>query len=140
MRTVQKEFTVTKDQKPLVYSVSAKCTADGLNISWQSTDNADGYYIYRSCYRNNKWESWKNIKKITNGDTKTWKDNNTDSNLLYRYTVRAYNEFGMSDYNSSNITESYFVSKPITKLSNSAKGINVNWAKSKNASRVLYLS
>ena len=35
------EFTVTKDQKPLVYSVSAKCTADGLNISWQSTDNAD---------------------------------------------------------------------------------------------------
>lgn len=132
--TVQKEFTVTKDQKPLVYSVSAKCTADGLNISWQSTDNADGYYIYRSCYRNNKWESWKNIKKITNGDTKTWKDNNTDSNLLYRYTVRAYNEFGMSDYNSSNITESYFVSKPITKLSNSAKGINVNWAKSKNAS------
>ena len=54
--------------------------------------------------------------------------------MLYRYTVRAYNESGMSDYNSSNITESYFVSKPITKLSNSAKGINVNWAKSKNAS------
>lgn len=132
--TVQKDLTVTKDQKPSVYFVSIKCVFDGLNISWQSTDNADGYYIYRSCYRNNKWESWKNIKKITNGDTKTWKDNNTDSNLLYRYTVRAYNASGMSDYNSGNITESYFVPKPATKLSNGAKGINVSWTKSKNAS------
>ena len=132
--TVQKEFTVTKDQKPLVYSVGIKCAVDGLNISWQSTDNADGYYIYRSCYRNNKWESWKNIKKITNGDTKTWKDNNTDSSLLYRYTVRAYNASGMSDYNNSNIAESYFIPKPTTKLSNRAKGINVSWTKSKNAS------
>lgn len=132
--TVQKDLTVTKDQKPSVYAVSIKCVSDGLNISWQSTDNADGYYIYRSCYRNNKWESWKNIKKITNGDTKTWKDSNTDSSLLYRYTVRAYNDYGMSDYNSSNIAESYFVPKPTTKLTNSAKGINVSWAKSKNAS------
>lgn len=55
------------------------------------------------------------------------------------YTVRAYNESGMSDYNSSNITESIFVSKPTTKLSNSAKGINVNWAKSKNAPGTIFI-
>ena len=131
---VQRNLTIQLEQKPEIYSVGVKCAPDGLNVAWQSSSNADGYYVYRSRYKNGQWESWKRIKEITNESTASWKDKNVDNSTLYRYTVRAYNESGKSDYIKNHVIESYFVSRPAVKLANGSKGMNVSWSKSKNAS------
>lgn len=131
---IRRNLTIQLEQKPEIYSVSVKCASDGLNIAWQSSSNADGYYVYRSRYKNGQWESWKRIKEITKGSTTNWKDKNVDNSTLYRYTVRAYNEYGKSDYIKNHVIESYFVSRPTVKLANGSKGMNVTWSKSKNAS------
>lgn len=130
-------YTVTVSEnttKLSISDVSVKCASDGLNVTWKSSGKPDGFYVYRSIYQNGKWESWKRIKDVTNGNTLKWKDKNVDSSTLYRYTVRSYNTSGKSDYTDKNVVQAYFVSKPTVKLANGSKGVNVSWSKSKNAS------
>ena len=130
-------YTVTVSENAAKLSISGvtvKCAADGLNVAWKSSGKANGFYVYRSTYQNDKWSSWKRIKDISNGDTRKWKDKDVDSSTLYRYTVRSYNASGKSDYTDKNVVQAYFVSRPAVKLANGAKGVNVSWSKSKNAS------
>lgn len=90
-------YTVTVSEnttKLSISDVSVKCASDGLNVTWKSSGKPDGFYVYRSIYQNGKWESWKRIKDVTNGNTLKWKDKNVDSSTLYRYTVRSYNTSG----------------------------------------------
>lgn len=67
--------------------------SSGIKVTWNISNNADGYYIYRS-ENDGKYKKVKTIKK---GNTAAWTDKTaTQSGVEYRYKIRAYNTTGNS--------------------------------------------
>ena len=75
-------------------SVFAKLQAKGkgakksVKLTWKKVKGADGYLIYGAkCGKKN---TYKLIKTIRNGNTKTFKQKKRDKATFYKYIVRAY--------------------------------------------------
>lgn len=61
--------------------------SDTIKLTWDSVDGADGYYVYRTTYKNG---SMNQVKKITSGSTTSWTNNNLTPETTYYYIVTAY--------------------------------------------------
>ncbi len=93
--------------------------ASGVVVSWEVVDGASSYYVYRR----GAGESWK-LLKITTATTLS--DTSVESGKYYRYTVRAKNAAGLSDYEPGKVIK--FVASPSNvQAANTAGGIRVTW-------------
>ena len=112
-------------------TVTGTVTNDGIQVSWNTVENAQSYDIYRRQYNasTKKWSGW---SKIQTGYTETnYVDGAVVLGTNYRYTVRAVNGTVMSSYTSS-ATIKYNVT-PTVKVANASNGIKVSWSTAANA-------
>ena len=112
-------------------TVTGTVTNAGIQVSWNTVENAQSYDIYRRQYNasTKKWSGW---SKIQTGYTETnYVDGAVVLGTNYRYTVRAVNGTVMSGYTSS-ATIKYNVT-PTVKVANASNGIKVTWSTAANA-------
>lgn len=72
---------------PSVVVKTKKRISNGMEVTWQKSDGASGYCIYRSTSKNGKYTI---IKNVTSGNTKSFKDGTAKADKKYYYKVRAY--------------------------------------------------
>lgn len=117
---------------PVINSV--KSVKKGVVISWNDTDNADGYYIYR---KTKSTESWKEIKKI---ETTEYTDSAVKYNNEYSYLVKAYKIIGGKEFTSKNdegvsVKTKYVVTPEAPKVEMADYGIKISWSKVSGATK-----
>ena len=82
----------------------AENTADGIKVTWQSVENADGYYVYRKT----SGSSWIRLADVSSS---SYTDSqNLSTGTKYTYTVRAY------ENNGTNINRSWYDSKGVSAI------------------------
>lgn len=95
---------------------------DGLMFSWNSVEGALGYEIMRMA----QGETWESIATI--GATETsYVDSSLTSGKIYTYTVRAFNNYGISLYNSVGVSCKFIEKPAITSLVNAVGGVDITW-------------
>lgn len=112
-------------------TVTAKNTAKGVTVSWNSIANAESYIVYRSIYNTStkKWAKWSVIKS---GVTETtYADTTVKLGTTYKYTVRAVNGDIKSGYEGTEALKYNVI--PTVKIANTASGIKVSWSTAANA-------
>ncbi len=112
-------------------SVSIKNTATGIEVTWNSIENAQSYIVYRRVYNasTKKWSGWSAIKI---GVTETsCIDSGVKLGIYYKYTVRAVNGDVKSKYVSTSGLK-YNVT-PVVKVTNTSAGVKVTWTTMANA-------
>lgn len=87
------------DNKPLKRLEApklAECvsSADGITVSWNWVDGADGCYVYRKTANS----SWKLIGNVKGTKSNAYLDKSTQKGVTYTYTVRAYGDSSVSWY------------------------------------------
>ena len=117
---------------PVINSV--KSGKKGVVISWNDTDNADGYYIYR---KTKSTESWKEIKII---ETTEYTDSAVKYNNEYSYLVIAYKTIGGKEFTSKNeegvsVKTKYVVTPEAPKVEMADYGIKISWSKVSGATK-----
>ncbi|MBD3321654.1 MAG: hypothetical protein GF350_11220 [Chitinivibrionales bacterium] len=68
-----------------------------VRLQWDTMDNVSGYLIDRNVYGWNTYDEFKTILKAP-GDTTTFINENLTPQTEYRYKIRAFNAFGISDF------------------------------------------
>lgn len=76
-------------------NISVGRTSSGLQVRWEKSSGAEGYYIYR---KENGESKWTRKAKITSGSTLLWKDKTVPGGKKYTYMIRAYNRDSVSAY------------------------------------------
>ncbi len=111
-------------------SVSVSGTSSGLQIKWNKSAGAEGYYVYR---RENDEKTWSRRAKLTSGSTLLWKDQSVSGGKKYTYMIRAYRGDSVSVYS---VEKSYYrLSAPkITKWTRKSKTkMYLKWKKTAGA-------
>ena len=86
--TFNKKGVMTSPLPAKPKNLKVKAKSKGKNtVSWDKVKNASGYYILRST---SKSGTYKSIKTITKGSTKTYTDTSASSKKTYYYKVQAY--------------------------------------------------
>lgn len=106
---------------------------DNISIKWNSTSNADGYYVYRY-YPDTK----KSTKLATVNGATSYKHNGLKSNKRYDYYVLAYNSAGKSDKSATVNATTVKIDKPakvggLKMESNGSSSVKIKWQKSARA-------
>lgn len=104
---------------------SAKQTEKGVEIKWTYSSDADGYYIYRK----NKSGEYEKIKTVTGKENLSYTDTKAYSSYNNTYTVKAYNENGVSRYFTDGVSAYYIAAPKLSLASNHNSGIKVYWEK-----------
>lgn len=105
--------------------ISAKQTEKGVEIKWTYSSDADGYYIYRK----NKSGEYEKIKTVTGKENLSYTDTKAYSSYNNTYTVKAYNENGVSRYFTDGVSAYYIAAPKLSLASNHNSGIKVYWEK-----------
>ncbi len=105
--------------------VSAKQTATGVEIKWTYSSDATGYYIYRK----NKSGKYEWIATLKNKNQTVYTDKKAFSSYNNTYTVKAFNDVGVSTYSAKGISAYYIPTPKLTSAQNTTKGIKVKWNK-----------
>ncbi len=113
-------------------SVTAQNASKGIKVSWNKVSGAAGYYVYRSQYNGKEWSKWTKLTTIDDSSKLNYTDTSVSEGKTYRYTVRGYNGSSSGYYVAGKSI--YRLSQPDFKLSNTSKGVKVQWSKNKYAS------
>ena len=111
--------------------VTTKNSGNGIQVSWNAVENAQGYVLYKRVYdaSTKKWGKWQVINN--NVTDVTYLDTDVTLGTSYRYTARAKVGDAVSGYTSS-ATIKYNVT-PTVKVANASNGIKVSWSTAANA-------
>lgn len=100
-RAGEKDLSVWSDYKKFRYvlppSIRVEGISPGLQVRWDQSPSADGYYIYR---KENDESTWTRKARITSGSTLLWKDKTVSGGRKYTYMIRAYNKDSVSAYSA----------------------------------------
>lgn len=107
---------------------SAKNTVSGVNVNWNSVENAAGYNIYRK----NVKGKWKLIAYVEGENTKKYLDTTVENATDYIYTVRAKTGKFLSGYDKNGVVVHYLTA-PVVTLSNNKNGVQIKWTKNDKA-------
>lgn len=119
-------------------SVSAKAVSNGIKISYGKSDDADGYYIYRSTSKNGKYTK---LAQVDEQNVQTFTDKTVKYNTSYYYKVKNYVTQNRKDYlgaaSSASNSAKVSLSKPenVTVTRKTPTSVTVKWNKSSNATR-----
>lgn len=80
--------------------INAFRTVDGVVLTYQQVDGAEGYRIYRKTADT----SWVEIEDVTGNDSVNYTDKTADEKVEYTYTVRAFSGEDLSYYNTKGVT------------------------------------
>ncbi len=103
--------------------VSAGNGTQGVNVTWNSVQGAEGYYVYRKTADT----SWIRIGSTAGGSTVSYTDTTAQSGITYTYTVRAQKGSTLSSYNGTGISVKYLEAPVVSGVSNSRNGMKVTW-------------
>lgn len=74
-----------KPEKPFLKAIEKK--DNGLQISWNAAENAEGYDLYRAETEDGPWTE---INKVMGGETTTYLDESVEKAHTYYYKVKAF--------------------------------------------------
>ncbi len=95
----------------------------GVQVKWSQVTGATGYIVYRK----GAGKGWARIADIKDGSTVNYTDTTAASGTTYTYTVRAYNNDTMSDWNSTK-SLMRISDTTLTGASNITAGVQVKWS------------
>lgn len=95
---------------------------NGLKVSWSAVKGAVGYEI-RRCTSTSGWES---IGEVGASVTE-FVDTGLVSGTTYTYTVRAFNNYGISLYDAVGVSCKYIEKPVISSLRNAVGGVEIKW-------------
>ena len=95
----------------------------GVQVKWSQVTGATGYIVYRK----GAGKGWARIADIKDGSTVNYTDTTAASGTIYTYTVRAYNNDTMSDWNSTK-SLMRISDTTLTGASNITYGVQVKWS------------
>lgn len=101
-----------------------KMTREGITVSWNTVKSAKGYILYRKT----RTTDWIQIADF-NGNVKSYTDTTAKSGVEYYYTVKAYNGLLESGCDYDGVSGMYLSVPKLSKISNTADGINIQWKK-----------
>ncbi len=106
--------------KPVLKGVQPH--VDGLRLSWNDVEGAIGYQIMR-CTATSGWES---IAEI-GADKTEFIDTGLTSGTTYTYTVKAFNNYGISLYDAVGVSCKYIEKPIVASLTNAVGGVEIKW-------------
>lgn len=112
--------------KPVLKNV-VPC-ADGLKVSWEPVEGAVGYEIRRT----SPYSTWESVGEV-GADSTEFVNTGLTSGTVYTYTVRAFNNFGISLYDAVGVSCEYVEKPVITSLTNGVGGVEIKWSETKGA-------
>lgn len=95
---------IKKTAVPTPSAPKASIASKGIKLSWSKVSGASGYKIYRA---NSKNGSYKLVKTIKKGSTKTWTDKSVKKKKGYYYKLVAYQKKGGKTYSSAKSSAKY---------------------------------
>lgn len=104
-------------------------SASGILVKWNPSSNAAGYRVYRKSGN----ESWKQIADVGNKTSYTDTSVKEKGGTSYTYTVRAYNDKKLSDYDKKGKTLARLGTPSLAGVYNSKDGALVKWKQVKGA-------
>ncbi|MBE6801915.1 MAG: hypothetical protein E7530_03400 [Ruminococcaceae bacterium] len=100
----------------------AKPDIDGIRVSWNGVEGAVGYQIMRST----PTTGWENIAEIGASETE-FVDTGLVSGTTYTYTVKAFNNYGVSLYDAIGVSCKYIEKPVISEVNNAVGGVEIKW-------------
>lgn len=102
-----------------------------IKLTWNKSQGANGYKIYRSKSKNGKY---KMVKKCTSGATTSWTDTTVSKNTKYFYYIVPTSKSGKTGKASAKVQCQAGVAKPTIKnVKLNTTSITVSWKKVANA-------
>lgn len=112
---------------------SIKVKSDAIHFSWNKVSGAQKYYVFRKTGSS----SWEHVTSVKS-DRLYYYDKNVSHGRTYEYTVSAVKGNSMSSVSNVS-TATWLAPGEITKISNTAKGIKLQWKSFKGVTRyILY--
>lgn len=105
-------------------------TKEGISLSWNAVQGADGYYIYRKGASG----SWEKIDSVLAGSTVNYIDTSANAGTTYTYTVEAYKGDELSGYNGSGVTVVRLTEPELVSVEAAKTSVKVTWNKVEGAS------
>lgn len=93
-----------KTAVPTPSAPKATVASKGIKLSWNKISGASGYRIYRA---NSKNGSYKLVKTIKKGSSKTWTDKSVKKKKGYYYKIAAYQKKSGKTYSSAKSSAKY---------------------------------
>lgn len=124
------ENVVMKLDKAVLTKV-ARTGYSSIQINWNKVKDAQGYEIYRYDGVTKKWIS---VKKITSGNTVSWKNTNLKTGRKYTYKVRAYAGKLSGAFSYTKSATPTLSTPSISKVTAGKKSATVRWSKITGAS------
>ncbi len=107
---------------------------DGLEVSWEPVEGAIGYEILRT----SPYSTWESVGTV-GADKTEFLDEFLTSGTTYTYTVRAFNDYGISLYDAIGVTSKYVEKPVITSLKNAYGGVYIEWSEAAGANHYIIL-
>lgn len=104
---------------------SATNTASGIKVSWKKVSGATNYNIYRKQKGESYWEHIGTVSK----SKLYYTDTDVSNKKTYYYTVRAYDNNGVSDYNKDGVGTKCVSAPKLSTYKNTSYGVNISWKK-----------
>ncbi len=120
LQTIAEYNNVATLAKPALKG--AKPDIDGIKVLWNSVEGADGYQIMRS----NSGTGWEKIIDVASDKTE-FVDTDLVSGTTYTYTVKAFNDYGISLYDAVGVSCKYIEKPVITEVKNAVGGVELSW-------------
>lgn len=106
---------------PKLSSVSNRY--NGIKVSWKKVTGATNYEIYRKEAGATSWEYMGKTSK----SKLYFIDSDVTNKQTYYYTVRAYNEDGVSEYNKTGVGKKFVKAPTVKTFKNVTTGVYLKW-------------
>lgn len=123
---VKADENISTLEKPVLVGVEP-CDG-GLELSWKPVEGAKGYQVYRMTGDS----VWEMVATVDGAET-SFADSNLTSGKVYIYTVKAFNDYGVSLYNTTGVSRKYIDKPLIASLENAVGGVNISWEATEGA-------
>ena len=109
---------------------SASNHYSGVKVSWEKVSTATNYNIYR---KENGASSWEPIGTVSKSKL-YYIDKDVINLEKYQYTVRAYDDNSVSEYNTVGVGTKYVKAPSVKTFKNVTSGVYLKWSKVSGAS------